>query len=475
MCVARSCQATLAFDILNIRTDIKFVLFTGGFSSPCVLAESKPLSFENPNQPLYGHLSVVGSSGTSVKLRWVSGHADPQLVNYASGKFSQSTVTTFQKSDMCNGMLSSAADVGWHDPGFIHTAILTELEPSTSYTYKYGSDKVGWSSDQALKTVPAAGASNLTFIAFGDMGKASLDHSIQHYIQPGSLSVIKAVSTEVSRADIDLVLHVGDISYATGFMVEWDNFMDLITPIASKVPYMTAIGNHERDFPDSGSYYETTDSGGECGVAYEKYFQMPTREKDKPWYSFEAGPVHFTVMSTEHDWKFGSEQYKWIESDLASADRKRTPWLIFTGHRPQYSSVNDIGVASRLIPSVDPVFRSNVEPLLLRGQVDLVLWGHVHNYERTCAVFQGRCLQFPAKDSDGVDVYESDPYIAPIHTVIGMGGFLLDGFNLLPGNWSISRISNYGFSKVAVTSQSLHFELIASDGKGVQDSFKILK
>ncbi|EFJ14614.1 hypothetical protein SELMODRAFT_423309 [Selaginella moellendorffii] len=43
-----------------------------------------------------------------------------------------------------------------------------------------------------------------------------------------------------------------------------------------------------------------------------------------------------------------------------------------------------------------------VEPLLLRNKVDLAVWGHVHNYERTCAVFQGRCLQHPIKDLAGV-------------------------------------------------------------------------
>lgn len=63
-----------------------------------------------------------------------------------------------------------------------------------------------------------------------------------------------------------------------------------------------------RDFPGSGSYYVTPDSGGECGVPYGKYFQMPVQELDKPWYSIEYGPVHFTIMSTEHDWRVGSEQ-----------------------------------------------------------------------------------------------------------------------------------------------------------------------
>lgn len=57
-----------------------------------------------------------------------------------------------------------------------------------------------------------------------------------------------------------------------------------------------------------GDLYFSPDSGGECGVPYETYFPMPTPAKDKPWYSIEQGSVHFTVISTEHDWKKNSEQ-----------------------------------------------------------------------------------------------------------------------------------------------------------------------
>jgi acid phosphatase type 7 len=38
-------------------------------------------------------------------------------------------------------------------------------------------------------------------------------------------------------------------------------------------------------------------------------------------------------MSTEHDFRKDSAQYKFIESDLAAVDRAVTPWLVFAGHR----------------------------------------------------------------------------------------------------------------------------------------------
>ena len=73
--------------------------------------------------------------------------------------------------------------------------------------------------------------------------------------QPGSISVVEAMKEEVERGEIDGVFHIGDISYATGFLVEWDFFLHLINPIASRLPYMTAIGNHERYFKYNPSLF----------------------------------------------------------------------------------------------------------------------------------------------------------------------------------------------------------------------------
>lgn len=61
--------------------------------------------------------------------------------------------------------------------------------------------------------------------------------------------------------------------------------------------------------------------------------------------------------------------------------------------------------------------------------MDLVLFGHVHNYERTCAVYQNDCKAVPTKDEDGIDTYDNANYTAPIHAVIGMAGFQLDNFS----------------------------------------------
>jgi acid phosphatase type 7 len=56
-----------------------------------------------------------------------------------------------------------------------------------------------------------------------------------------------------------------------------------VEPLVSHLPYMTAIGNHERDWPGSGDRFPSmTDSGGECGVPHERRFLMPSAKQDEP-------------------------------------------------------------------------------------------------------------------------------------------------------------------------------------------------
>ncbi|PSS26490.1 Inactive purple acid phosphatase 27 precursor [Actinidia chinensis var. chinensis] len=472
-CVVSTCSGSLSFHVINIRTDIEFVFFAGGFETPCILSRSVPLKFLNPEKPLYGHLSSVDSTGSSMRVTWVSGDKDPQQVQYGNGKSQTSQVTTFSQENMCSTSIlpSPAIDFGWHDPGYIHSAVMNGLKPSSTFSYRYGSNSVGWSDKIQFKTPAAGGSEEVKFLAFGDMGKAPRDASVEHYIQPGSLSVMKAMGDEVASGDVDSIFHIGDISYATGFLVEWDFFLHLISPVASQVSYMTAIGNHERDYADSGSVYITPDSGGECGVPYETYFPMPVPAKDKPWYSIEQGPVHFTVISTEHDWSQNSEQYNWMNKDMASVDRSRTPWIVFSGHRPMYSTSNGISI----IPSVDDQFVQAVEPLLLANKVDLALFGHVHNYERTCAVYQSQCKAIPKKDQNGIDTYDNTNYSAPVHAVIGMAGFSLDTFPSSADGWSLSRISKFGYVRVYATKQDLTFEYVNANTRKVEDSFRITK
>ena len=101
-------------------------------------------------------------------------------------------------------------------------------------------------------------------------------------------------------------------------------------------------------------------------------------------YSTDFGMFHFCIADTEHDWREGSEQYKFIEKCLASADRKNQPWLIFAAHRvlgysSSYWQDGSFG---------EPMGRESLQKLWQKYKVDIAVFGHVHNYERTCPIYQ---------------------------------------------------------------------------------------
>jgi hypothetical protein len=75
--------------------------------------------------------------------------------------------------------------------------------------------------------------------------------------------------------------------------------------------------------------------------------------------------LFFRMMSTEHDFTDSSIQHEWLENDLKSVNRSKTPWVVFTGHRPMYcSEVHSATVNGTYLMS--KFLRKHIEPLLHR-------------------------------------------------------------------------------------------------------------
>jgi hypothetical protein len=154
------------------------------------------------------------------------------------------TTLTYTASDMCEDRAIVWGPQNFIDPGFMHTILLNDLRPSTTYFYRVGTDEDGWSSVYSFTNRPANGDSEVTLIAYGDMGLAPF--------ATGAQSTMDRVQARVMSTNITCLLHIGDISYAMGIAVLWDGFMTQIESIASRIPYMVSIGNHEYDHVTGG-------------------------------------------------------------------------------------------------------------------------------------------------------------------------------------------------------------------------------
>lgn len=66
---------------------------------------------------------------------------------------------------------------------------------------------------------------------------------------------VRSISTV--QNELDFVIQIGDISYGRGNEAVWNEFFDMIEPVASMMPWSVIPGNHDM---------KASDSSGECGV-----------------------------------------------------------------------------------------------------------------------------------------------------------------------------------------------------------------
>jgi hypothetical protein len=193
----------------------------------------------------------------------------------------------------------------------------------------------------------------------------------------------------------DAVFTAGDNVYDSGTP---DEFLRCFTPtwgdptkrIMKKIH--PSPGNHEYLSPAANGYYA--------------YFGAAAGAPDKGYYSYTVGTWHVVALNSEMFVNFGfsqaqrTEQLAWLVKDLTTSPKACT---IAYFHHPRFSSGyhgSDVSLA--------PVWT-----ILYEHNVDLVLNGHDHDYERFVA-------QNPDAQPDSV---RGIPEI-----IVGTGGEELRGF-----------------------------------------------
>lgn len=348
-----------------------------------------------------------------------------------------------------------------------HVCELFPLVPGSRYFYKVGDKGSGVFSDvSSFVAKPNSSTWAPSILVYGDLG-ADNDVSLPKLIE------------EAASGSNDFVLHVGDLSYNfndDGGRVG-QTFMRDIDPIASRLPYMTCIGNHEggTDFDHTSPLYH-----------YMHRFQMPGKgdlvhgsKGNNVYYSFDAGPAHFLVFSSEvYFWQLWdiAAQYEFIIRDLEGVDRSKTPWIITMAHRPMYCSNADNDDCTKHDANLRtglPVMGRRVfqlEKLFHEHQVDLAFWAHEHSYERMWPVFNHAVL-------NGTGAPYVDPG-ATVHIVTGNAGCKEkhDRFAGPRGNWSAIRSETYGYGKLQVLNAShLHWRQFDAETGAVVDEITLIK
>ncbi|KAL0311026.1 UNVERIFIED_CONTAM: Purple acid phosphatase 18 [Sesamum angustifolium] len=240
----------------------------------------------------------------------------------------------------------------------------------------------------------------------------------------------KSTLDHIDQCKYDVHMLPGDLSYADYIQRRWDTFGELVQPLASARPWMVTQGNHEK---------EHIPLLEDSFVSYNSRWKMPYEESASSsnlYYSFEVTGVHVIMLGSYTDYDEYSDQYAWLKADLSKVDRKRTPWLIVLFHVPWYNS-------NEAHQGEGDDMKTTMEPLLYAAGVDIVFAGHVHAYERSSRVYNGK----------------SDPCGA-VHITIGDGGNregLARKYKEPKPEWSVFREASFGHGELKIVNSTHAF------------------
>ena len=299
-----------------------------------------------------------------------------------------------------------------------------------------------------------------------------------HFTAQGDIGVgtgAKKVLDVVAGLNPHLNLALGDLTYKAGIE---EQFCDMVTSrLGADFPYQLVTGNHESD-------------GSEGDI--EKFVQcLPNRlpglqgEYGVQWRVDvpEKNPVvRFILVSPGIDFRDGepldysrgSERWRWTADAIDEAKSQNIPWTVVGMHTPCLS-----------VGNYDCQAGQDFTNMLIEKNVDLVLSGHDHIYQRTHQLAQGRgCAELvPASftagclaDTDGSMVRGSGTVFA----TVGVGGVGL--YNVKSGDPEMRYFAStsgknldpaLGTLDVRATADELAARFVPAEGYTFSDSFTL--
>lgn len=207
-------------------------------------------------------------------------------------------------------------------------------------------------------------------------------------------------------------------SFSTCYAPTWGRQLARTRPVP---------GNHDYQTAAAGPYFD--------------YFGAAAGSAGEGYYSFDAGNWLVLALNSNIPIGAGSVQYGWVQSQLSSST---APCTLVLMHHPLFSSSQNGPQA----------FVRDIWRVLYQHNVDLVLTGHDHGYER-----------FAPQDPDG----HSDPARGVRLIVSGTGGGPSYAFTRFQANSEV-QASVHGVLKLVLQSTSYSWQFVSIPGESFSDS-----
>jgi hypothetical protein len=342
--------------------------------------------------PTQVRLAYAEDAATGVQIAWNSkrGPAEAQ-VRYGT-----------RPDDLSRTATGKTARIG-RTLGWVSEVTLAGLSPATTYTYRVGGPKGGWSPAYTFRTGPPdhprCGRARFAVLGDSRANRWPTDHGASD-LWP----MLMALAMGHRPA---FFLHTGDIVRDARNHRHWDQHLAVTVPFSQRLPIMYSIGNHD-DGPGEGE-----------GALYNRVLHLPRASRSlggsgtEDYYFFTHGNAIFVALSTctyvgGHP-RF-AEQAAFLDRVLARHPKR---WKFVYLHHPIYTRY--LWVNHR--PNEE---RQNAAlvPVINRHQVDIVFQGHNHVYERFAP---SAC----ARGASGTPCPVSGSRRGTVYITTGGGGALL--------------------------------------------------
>lgn len=230
---------------------------------------------------------------------------------------------------------------------YMNEVVVTDLEPATCYRYTVE----GYEEHGGRFCTMHEADDHTTPISFLWLADTS-----------PLLEAGEAVLDAVIESNPEFVVHGGDLQYYSALFESWNLWFQDMAPMLEVGAFYPCIGNHEQE------------RDGEYEATYARFFAQPSRDGTTSQYHYETGGVHFFSINSEDDIGEYDDDFSWLDDALAEAKTQpgyRASIVYF--HRPIYT-------LAKHAPSLP--LRSVLQPIFEAHDVDLVLQGHNHSYER---------------------------------------------------------------------------------------------
>ncbi len=313
----------------------------------------------------------------------------------------------------------------------LHETTLQDLEPNTTYFYRVTCQAAGEPAlDSGLLTFRTAVVPGQPF-RFAILGDTE---SRPH--------VNRRLAQLIWDERPHFVVNLGDLTDAgmEAHRYEWTHEYYLgMGALHSRVPVFPVPGNGEGDL-----------------FWYRHYHRLPEPEG---YYRFQYGDIDFFMLDSnrrETDFAVGGRQYEWLKSNLQASKAK---WKIVCHHHATYTSEeDDYGDSWREASTWGDMQVRPVVPLCEAHGVDLMMFGHLHLYERS----------FPIRDG------QVDWQRGIVHLLAGGGGGNLEDFGPTPTWFSAKTYRGHHYVTCEVQAEGLTFRMFDLDGR-LRDQWQMKK